>query len=34
MTENLKIYPKLGYTVVGRRTEAGFNRVYFEKTLV
>ena len=33
MTENLSIYPKLGYVEVGRRTENGFNRVYFEKTL-
>jgi ribosomal protein S18 acetylase RimI-like enzyme len=33
MTENLSIYPRLGYVEVGRRTENGFNRVYFEKTL-
>ena len=33
MAENLLIYPKLGYTEVERRTEDGFNRVYFEKTL-
>lgn len=33
MTENLSIYPKLGYVEVGRRTENGFNRIYFEKTL-
>jgi ribosomal protein S18 acetylase RimI-like enzyme len=33
MTENLLIYPRLGYVEVGRRTEHGFNRVYFEKTL-
>jgi len=33
MTENLSIYPKLGYTEVGRHTEDGFNRVYFEKVL-
>ena len=32
MTENLSIYPRLGYVEVGRRTEDGFNRVYFEKT--
>jgi ribosomal protein S18 acetylase RimI-like enzyme len=32
MTENLSIYPKLGYVEVARRTEDGFNRVYFEKT--
>lgn len=34
MVENLSIYPKLGYVEVGRRTEAGFHRVYFEKILV
>jgi ribosomal protein S18 acetylase RimI-like enzyme len=33
MTENLSIYSKLGYAEVGRRTEEGFNRVYFEKAL-
>ena len=33
MTENLSIYPKLGYVEVGRCTEDGFNRVYFEKVL-
>jgi len=33
MTENLTIYPKLGYAEVARRTENGFNRVYFEKLL-
>ena len=31
MTENLSIYPKLGYAEVGRRMEDGFSRVYFEK---
>ena len=34
MAENLIIYPKLGYVEVDRRAEEGFNRVYFEKTLV
>ncbi|MBI6920976.1 GNAT family N-acetyltransferase [Pseudomonas monteilii] len=34
MTQNLSIYPKLGYVNVGQRTEDGFKRVYFEKTLV
>lgn len=34
MTENLSLYPKLGYVEVARRTENGFNRVYFEKSLV
>jgi GNAT superfamily N-acetyltransferase len=33
MTENLAIYPRLGYTEVARRIENGFNRVYFEKRL-
>lgn len=33
MTENLKLYPMLGYTEVDRRTEDGFNRVYFRKKL-
>ncbi|CAM3135950.1 GNAT family N-acetyltransferase [Paracoccus nototheniae] len=33
MTANLSIYPKLGYAEVARRTEDGFNRVYFEKLL-
>lgn len=33
MTDNLAIYPKLGYVEVSRRTENGFNRVYFEKPL-
>jgi len=33
MTENLSIYPRLGYVEVGRRTEDGFNRVYFEKKI-
>lgn len=34
MTENLSIYPRLGYVEVGRRSEDGFNRVYFEKKIV
>lgn len=33
MTENLSIYPKLGYVEIDRRTENGFNRVYFEKSI-
>lgn len=33
MVENLSIYPHLGYTETGRRTEDGFNRVFFEKRL-
>ena len=33
MTENLSIYPRLGYAEIGRGTEDGFDRVYFSKTL-
>lgn len=33
MIENLSIYPKLGYVETDRRTENGFNRVYFEKSV-
>lgn len=33
MTENLSLYPRFGYQRVGRRTEAGFDRVFFAKTL-
>lgn len=33
MTDNLSIYPKLGYVEVARRTEDDFHRVYFEKSL-
>lgn len=33
MTENVSIYQHLGYVEIGRRKEAGFNRVYFEKAL-
>ena len=33
MTENLAFYPKLGFAEINRRSEAGFNRVYFRKTL-
>jgi GNAT superfamily N-acetyltransferase len=31
MTENLTLYPRLGYTEVDRRTENGFQRVFFSK---
>jgi N-acetylglutamate synthase-like GNAT family acetyltransferase len=31
MTENLALYPALGYVETGRRTEDGFSRVYFTK---
>ncbi|QFT61795.1 GNAT family N-acetyltransferase [Roseivivax sp. THAF30] len=33
MTENLSIYPRLGYVETGRHSEDGFDRVYFEKPL-
>jgi GNAT superfamily N-acetyltransferase len=33
MTDNLSIYPRLGYVEVQRRSEDGFDRVYFEKRL-
>jgi len=31
MTENLMMYPALGYEEFDRRVESGFNRVYFRK---
>ena len=33
MTENLQMYPRLGYTETHRATENGFNRVFFSKKL-
>ena len=33
MTENLALYPRLGYVEVARNQEHGFDRVFFEKTL-
>jgi gamma-glutamyltranspeptidase len=33
MTENLALYPSLGYRETGRRTEDGFQRVFFCKPL-
>ena len=33
MTDNLSIYPHLGYRETGRRHEDGFDRVFFEKRL-
>lgn len=33
MSENLTIYPHLGYRETDRRTEDGFNRVFFEKSI-
>ncbi|NVK34986.1 MAG: GNAT family N-acetyltransferase [Rhodobacteraceae bacterium] len=33
MTSNLKMYPRLGFEEYARRSEDGFSRVYFKKTL-
>lgn len=33
MTENLALYPHLGYEETARRTEDGFDRVFFRKAL-
>ena len=33
MTENLALYPRLGYREFDRRVEDGFDRVYFSKDL-
>jgi hypothetical protein len=33
MTENLRLYPSLGYDLIDRRREHGFDRVYFRKSL-
>ena len=33
MTENLRLYPELGYVETSRRSEDGFNRVYFRKVI-
>ena len=33
MTENLGLYPRLGYEQFDRRVENGFDRVYFSKKL-
>jgi GNAT superfamily N-acetyltransferase len=33
MTENRAFYPRLGYTEVDRRTDNGFERVFFSKRL-
>lgn len=33
MTENQAIYAHLGYRVVDRRSEGGYRRLYFAKTL-
>jgi len=33
MTANLSLYPYLGYVEVDRRSEDGFDRVYYEKSV-
>ncbi|MEQ6901344.1 GNAT family N-acetyltransferase [Nocardioides sp. YIM 152588] len=33
MVENIRLYARLGYAEVGRRTEHGFTRVFFEKVV-
>jgi ribosomal protein S18 acetylase RimI-like enzyme len=33
MTENLRLYPSLGYDLIERRHEDGFDRVFFRKSL-
>ncbi len=33
MTENLTLYPRLGYQEIGRWSEDGFNRVFFNKRI-
>ncbi|MEM1046650.1 MAG: GNAT family N-acetyltransferase [Pseudomonadota bacterium] len=33
MIENQKLYPRLGYQEVDRRTEDGFERIYYRKAL-
>ena len=33
MTENLAMYPKLGYCEISRKHQNGFDRVFFEKPL-
>jgi ribosomal protein S18 acetylase RimI-like enzyme len=33
MTENLLLYPRLGYVETARRSEDGYRRVYFRKPL-
>ena len=33
MTENLRYYPRLGYVEFDRRSEHGFERVYFRKSV-
>jgi GNAT superfamily N-acetyltransferase len=34
MHENIALYTKIGFTETGRKTEEGFNRVFFRKSLL
>jgi len=34
MHENIALYTKIGFTETGRKTEDGFNRVFFRKSLL
>ena len=33
MTENRRLYPRLGYTETAQKTEQGLDRIYFRKSL-
>lgn len=33
MTENLQLYPRLGWTETGRRNDRGFERVFFRRPI-
>jgi GNAT superfamily N-acetyltransferase len=33
MTENQVLYPKIGYVEYDRKSEAGYDRVYYRKVL-
>jgi len=33
MSENIRLYERLGYTETGRKTEQGYDRVYMQKSL-
>jgi GNAT superfamily N-acetyltransferase len=33
MTENIALYPRLGWTETGRGVQSGYNRVFFSKTV-
>ena len=33
MTENRRLYPRLGYTETAQKTEHGLDRIYFRKSL-